>query len=136
TGLLLGLAAKRRSRAVGGGAAVAALPLVWRGVAGRWPLPRALRATSVVVATKLVIWRSPREVYEAWRAFDRLPGVLRHLEAVEVLDERRSRWVARAPGGASVGWEVEITDDKPGDVLAWRSVGGPPAQQARRPVLA
>ncbi|HXT21536.1 MAG TPA: SRPBCC family protein, partial [Thermoanaerobaculia bacterium] len=77
----------------------------------------------------LVIWRPAPQVYEAWRAFDRLPAILRHVERVDVIDERRSRWSVRAPGGKHVEWEAEIVEDRPGEVLAWRSLDGSPLQQ-------
>jgi uncharacterized membrane protein len=68
-------------------------------------------------------------VYEAWRAFDRLPSILRHVDSVQVIDERRSRWSVRAPGGKHVEWEAEITEDRPGEVLAWQSLPESPVQQ-------
>lgn len=128
-GLLLGAAIRRRSPTAIAAAAAAALPLAWRGVTGRWPLPKQLTVTPTIVKTRLVVWRPPREVYEAWRAFDRLPAILRHVERVEVRDERRSHWRARVPGGLRVEWDAEITEDKPGEVLAWRSLDGSPLQQ-------
>jgi uncharacterized membrane protein len=36
-------------------------------------------------------------------------------------DARRSRWVARLPFGKTVSWEAEITDDVPGQLIAWQS---------------
>ena len=128
-GLLLGAAVKRRSATALAAAAAAALPLAYRGVTGRWPLPKQLAVTPAIVKTRLVVWRPPREVYEAWRAFDRLPAILRHVERVEVRDERRSHWCARVPGGLRVEWDAEISEDKPGEVLAWRSLDGSPLQQ-------
>lgn len=64
------------------------------------------------------------EVYEAWKDFERFPTFMRHLEAVEVLSDRRSRWRARAPAGMTVEWEAEIVQDRPGERLAWRSLEG------------
>ncbi|HEX5580384.1 MAG TPA: SRPBCC family protein, partial [Gemmatimonadaceae bacterium] len=68
---------------------------------------------------------SPREeVYEFWRDFQNLPRFMRHLESVRVLDDRRSHWVARAPAGRTVEWEAEIVEDRPNELIAWRSVAG------------
>lgn len=64
------------------------------------------------------------EVYEAWKDFERFPTFMRHLETVEVLSDRRSRWRARAPAGATVEWQAEIVEDRPGERLAWRSLDG------------
>ena len=128
-GALLGAAARKRTPTAMAAAAAAALPLVYRGVTGRWPLPQKLTASPVIVKTRLVVWRPAPQVYEAWRAFDRLPAILSHVDRVDVLDERRSRWSVRAPGGKHVEWEAEITEDRPGEVLAWRSTEGSPLQQ-------
>jgi len=49
-----------------------------------------------------------------------------HLETVEVLDERRSHWVARAPriAGGSVEWDAEIVEERPNERIEWRSLPG------------
>ena len=47
-----------------------------------------------------------------------------HLEAVQVLDERRSRWVAKAPAGSKAEWDAEIVEDVPNQRIVWRSLAG------------
>ncbi len=76
------------------------------------------------VVKSIAINRSPQECYDAWRRFEDLPRFMRHLESVTVLDERRSRWVARGPAGSTVRWEAELVEDEPGRLIAWRSRGG------------
>jgi uncharacterized membrane protein len=73
------------------------------------------------VAAAMTINKSPNEVYEYWRDFERLPDFMRYLDAVEVLDGRRSRWHAKTPLG-KLAWEAEITEDVPGRTIAWRSI--------------
>ena len=68
--------------------------------------------------------RSPQECYAFWRDLERLPTFMQHLDAVKVIDERRSHWRARAPAGRTVEWDADITEDVPGEVLGWRSVEG------------
>lgn len=76
-------------------------------------------------ARAAVTINAPRDaVYAAWRDLERLPTFMHHLESVTVTDERRSHWVAKAPAGTTVEWDAEITEDLPGEKLAWRSVGG------------
>ncbi len=41
-----------------------------------------------------------------------------------MLDNRRSRWTAKAPAGMSVQWDAEIVQDQDGEWLAWRSLPG------------
>ena len=75
------------------------------------------------VAKSVTINRPRREVYDFWRAFDRFPEFMIHLESVTTRADGRSHWVAKAPGG-SVEWDAEITDDRPGEILSWESVAG------------
>jgi uncharacterized membrane protein len=58
-----------------------------------------------------------------WRDLDHLPTFMIHLEAVTSSGERRSHWVAKAPGGR-VEWDAEIAEDRPGEIIAWQSVKG------------
>jgi uncharacterized membrane protein len=67
---------------------------------------------------------SPEDCYASWRNFGNFPRFMQHLDEVEVLDDRHSRWRAAAPGGAHVEWDAEITVDQPNQVLAWRSMPG------------
>lgn len=66
----------------------------------------------------------PAQAYALWRDLASLPRFMEHLESVEVLGERRSRWVAKAPAGQHVEWEAELVEDRPGEAIAWRSVEG------------
>ncbi|GAB2455289.1 SRPBCC family protein [Streptosporangium sandarakinum] len=66
----------------------------------------------------------PREeVYRYWRDFGHLPRFMTHLESVEVTGDGRSHWTARGPAGKSVQWDAEITEDRPGELISWRSTG-------------
>ena len=64
---------------------------------------------------------SRQAAYDEWRDLTRLPRFMQHLESVEVLDERRSHWRAKGPLGTAAEWDAEITEDVPGEVLAWTS---------------
>jgi uncharacterized membrane protein len=49
---------------------------------------------------------------------------MKHLESVQVTGDNRSHWKAKAPLGASVEWDAQVTVDQPGQLLAWHSVEG------------
>lgn len=70
------------------------------------------------------------EVYQFWRRFENFPRFMRHLESVEKLDERRSRWRATAPAGQTVEWEAELLEDRPDEWIAWQSVEGSQIQNS------
>jgi uncharacterized membrane protein len=79
---------------------------------------------STQVKKSIVINRSPEELYQFWRDFENLPRFMNHLESVRVTGEGRSHWVAKAPAGRSVEWDAEITEDRPNELIAWRSLDG------------
>jgi uncharacterized membrane protein len=68
--------------------------------------------------------RTPEEAYNFWHDFENLPRFMYHLESVRRTDPRRSRWTAKAPAGRSVQWEAEIIEDRPNQLIRWRSVDG------------
>jgi uncharacterized membrane protein len=75
------------------------------------------------VARSITVGRPRDEVYAFWRNLENLPRFMKHLESVEVLDERHSRWRAKAPAGRTVEWKAEMLADSP-DLIAWRSLPG------------
>lgn len=76
------------------------------------------------VTKSITIDRAPEDVYRFYRRLENLPRFSAHLESVRELDARRSHWVASGPGGARVEWDAEIFEDRPGELIAWRSVEG------------
>ena len=87
------------------------------------------RATSdtpggVRIRTSITIMRGRDEIYRFWHNFSNLARVMRHIESVQVHGERRSHWVAVAPGGTRLEWDAETIDDRPGELIAWRSLPG------------
>jgi uncharacterized membrane protein len=98
-----------------------------RAGAGRYRAARhgeGLRESAVRVSKAITIDRPAADLYRFWRDFHNLPRIMRHLETVQILDERRSRWKAKAPLGRTVEWEAEITEDRPDERIAWRSLEG------------
>lgn len=75
------------------------------------------------VTQAITINSPPDKVYEFWRDFENLPRFTHHLEFVETNGAGRSHWVARKPGGGTVEWDAEVTEDRPNELIAWRSVG-------------
>ena len=78
----------------------------------------------VKVQKSFTIQRSPEECYRFWHDFENLPRFMTHLQSVQKLGENRSRWTAKAPLGTNVSWDAEIINDKPNELIAWRSVEG------------
>jgi uncharacterized membrane protein len=79
---------------------------------------------SMDVQQAITVNRTPEEAYRFWHDLPNLPRFMEHLEAVEVTGDGRSRWRARGPAGTKAEWEAEVTEDRPAEVIAWRSVAG------------
>ena len=85
----------------------------------------ATRDERPVVKT-VTIDRPRSEVYAYWRDFENLPTFMRHLEDVTVLDDRRSHWRTMGPLGTMVEWDAEMVEDRPDELISWRSLPGAP----------
>jgi len=128
-GSTLGSDTTHRRRASAGIAAVlgaAALDAYCAVQLGREPAsaPGRRRKERVHVEHAATINKPIAEVYAFWRDFKNFPRFMRHIESVEVLDDRRSRWRATGPAGMTFEWQAEITEDQANERLAWRSLEG------------
>ena len=72
----------------------------------------------------LTIRKPPAEVYAFFRKLSQLPRFVNYLALVREADANYSHWVAEMPGGGTVSWDTKITEDRPGELIAWRSVEG------------
>jgi uncharacterized membrane protein len=81
------------------------------------PLGKEIR-----IRRAITVWAPIGEVYNFWRNFENLPRFMQHLESVRILDERRSHWKAKAPAGTSVEWDAEMIEDRPNELISWRSI--------------
>src|SRR5581483_3669803 len=133
--VVFGLARGGRAGAVaalGGGA------LIYRAARGHSQLYAALgleappahvaRVTSlmhrrgVTLRRTIAINKPVEEIYAFWRDFENLPRFMRHLESVTCDGARRSHWVAKGPAGRRVTWDAEVVDERPNELIAWRSL--------------
>ncbi|BBN93867.1 cyclase [Deinococcus grandis] len=126
--LLMGL---RKRGVLGLGMAAVGGYLAYRAATGNDPVMaaaglsgNATAAKPIFVEHSVVIDRPAQAVYDFWRKLENLPQIMSHLESVTALDEKRSRWVAKAPLGTHVEWEAEIVNDKPGQRIGWHSLPG------------
>jgi len=74
-----------------------------------------------LLGNTVTIARSRHELYEEWRDFTRFPRFMENVEKVEKVDARRSRWIIKAPAGASVEILTRITEEKTSERIAWAS---------------
>ena len=85
------------------------------------------------VVGRTVTIRKPRaELYAFWREFSSLAQFMENLEKVIDKGDGRAVWTIKAPAGRTVDVETEITEDTPGELIAWRSVPGSDIQTEGR----
>jgi uncharacterized membrane protein len=71
---------------------------------------------------RTVTINKPRdEIYRAWRDFMRFPSFMENVESVEDLGGDRSKWTIKAPLGSTVELVTSVTEDRPGQAIAWKS---------------
>lgn len=85
-------------------------------------LPYVAGRTDIYLERSVAVNKSPQECYRFWRSLENLPRFMQTLESVQQLDERRSRWVAKGPMAMRLEWTSEITADRPGEEIAWRTL--------------
>ena len=73
-------------------------------------------------AARTAIQRPARELYDFWRDFTAAPRFRDAITRVEILDESTSRWTAAGPMGRSFQWTSRLTEDRPGEYIAWESI--------------
>jgi len=117
--------------------------LIGRGASGYCPLYDKARMSTapsrragvpdnlgVKVEQSLLLNRPREELFRFFRDFRNLPGFLRRIERIDILDDRRSHWVARLPGDRVVEWDVRIINEHPNELIAWESLPGSPIESA------
>jgi uncharacterized membrane protein len=136
TGALLLLFGASRRSAVGACLALSSVPLLYRGITGRWPdvlngdvqsgsTKTALGGERGVHVRESVRLEVPvTDAYRFWRHLDNLPRFMTHLKRVTETPDGRSHWVAAGPAGLSVEWDAEVINEVENKVLAWRSLPG------------
>ncbi|WP_225207506.1 SRPBCC family protein [Novosphingobium huizhouense] len=83
-----------------------------------------LDSDRALLAEAVTINRDPDDVYAFWRDPTNLVQVMENVAAIERIDDRRSRWTVKGPGGKDVCWVSVITHDVPGEELTWQSEEG------------
>jgi uncharacterized membrane protein len=74
-----------------------------------------------LVGHSVTINKPRQELYERWRDFTRFPEFMDNVERVADLGEGRTRWLIKAPAGTFVDLLTRITEDRPGEAIAWKS---------------
>lgn len=82
------------------------------------------RRRTVDIQKTLFIEAPPGQVYEFWTDYENFPLFMSSVREVRDLGGGRSRWVVHGPGGVPIEWDAVLTEQVPGEILAWRSRPG------------
>jgi uncharacterized membrane protein len=63
-------------------------------------------------------------VYTLWSNFDYFPQFMSNVLEVRRGAGNISHWKVRGPAGTTVEWDAEITQMRPNEMIAWKSVEG------------
>lgn len=102
--------------------------LLYRGISGNCPLYTSMGIRGeepkvIELRTSLTVNKPKEEVYRFWRKLENLPRFMEHLKIVKEMDNKRSHWEAKIPGNiGTIEWDAEITEERPGELIAWQSV--------------
>lgn len=74
-----------------------------------------------LLGNTVTVGRPAQELYDEWRDFTRFPTFMENVDRVEKIDDRSSRWTIKAPAGTTVQLITRISEDVPGQAIAWKS---------------
>lgn len=66
-----------------------------------------------------------RTAYNQWTQFEEFPHFMEGVREVRQLDDKHIHWHAEI-GGRDEEWDAEITEQRPDQRIAWRSISGVP----------
>jgi uncharacterized membrane protein len=78
----------------------------------------------VNVEEAVTINANPDALFAFWRRFTLLPRFMANVVSVTELDDRRSRWIVKAPAGRTAQWDAEVVNERPGELIAWQTLSG------------
>jgi uncharacterized membrane protein len=64
------------------------------------------------------------QVYDFWTDYENFPRFMSNVREVQDLGGGRSHWVVSGPGGVPIEWDSVLTEEIPGETIAWRSRPG------------
>ena len=63
------------------------------------------------------------KAYNQWTQFEEFPKFMEGIQSVQQLDDGHVKWVAEVRG-ESREWTTEITEQRPDEKIAWKTIGG------------
>src|SRR5687767_3892765 len=79
----------------------------------------------VKVVRSCTILKPAAELFAFWRQLENLTRIIKHPVEITRLSGEESHWSVSAPfGNHRMEWQAVIINEKPGELIAWRSRDG------------
>lgn len=129
----------RRGGVAGALGGLAGAALVIRGLTGHCPVKHRLQggenpkrlvakahgwSSAALIHRAVTIGKPRQQVYDTWRDFSNLARFMENIESVTLIDGKTSHWVVRGPMGRTLEWDAVVTEDVPGERIAWETAPG------------
>lgn len=91
------------------------------------PLPKGRLGDWLAAHARQTIQAEPQELYSLWHDVTRIPLWQENVVSVTKTGEKSSHWVMGDPSddkAKRIEFESELTEDIPGETIAWQSVAG------------
>jgi uncharacterized membrane protein len=85
-----------------------------------------------VFGRSVTINKPAAELFSYFRNFANLPSFMENVVSIDVLDDKRSHWVVKAPAGRTVEWDARVTEEEAGKSIAWTSEPGADVENSGR----
>lgn len=108
--------------------------LLYRGISGHSFLYQALNMSTAdgnkqsapEVERSITIEKPAQELYRLWSDPQNITQVMGDFADVTQVSDKRSHWVLHSPLNRRMEWDTEIVENRPGELLRWKSVEGAP----------
>jgi uncharacterized membrane protein len=77
---------------------------------------------AVHLRRSIIVNRPAESLYQMWRDLEELPKFMSHLLSVREGGDNHSHWVAKGPAGSRIEWDAQIEEDRPNELISWRSL--------------
>ena len=114
----------RRTRMIVAGVGAAAGIYVVSRTLGRKRIRTLPYGYGIKLKKAVTVNAAPGRLYAYWRNLENIQNLFDGIISIKSVDNRRSHWTLRAPGGIDLEWDAEITVDRPNKMIGWRSLGG------------
>jgi uncharacterized membrane protein len=109
--------------------------LLYQGITGHSPIYKLLEKNTAIgedlpieLRKSVIINRDVSEIYEFWRNLENLPRFMEHVESVRTSADGNSHWTVHLSPRLTLEWDAEIIEDRPNEMIAWRSLPGSTVQ--------